>query len=69
MSEDRTAQLENIDEHRICSKFDILNSLFSTKRILKFDMNIQMSELMMSLPHNFPLILFTEMTKNPIFQL
>ena len=26
-------------------------------------MNMQMSDLMMSLPHNFPLILFTEMTK------
>ena len=27
------------------------------------DMNMQMSELMMSSPHNFPFILYTEMTK------
>ena len=26
-------------------------------------MNMQMSELMMSSPHNFPFILYTEMTK------
>ena len=30
------------------------------------DMNMQMSELMSS-PHNFPFILFTEMTKIPYF--
>ena len=28
---------------------------------------MQMSELMMSSPHNFPLILFIEMTKIPYF--
>ena len=27
------------------------------------DMNMQMSELMMSSPHNFPFILYTKMTK------
>ena len=27
------------------------------------DMNMQMSELMMSLPHKFPLISYTEITK------
>ena len=32
-------------------------------------MNIQMSELMMSSPHNFLFISYTEMTKNLIFQL
>ena len=32
-------------------------------------MNIQMSELMMSSPHNFLHISFTKMTKNLIFQL
>ena len=31
------------------------------------DMNMQMSELMMSSPHNFPIILFTEMMKIPYF--
>ena len=31
------------------------------------DMNMQMSELMMPLPHNFPFILFTKMTKIPYF--
>ena len=29
------------------------------------NMNMQMSEFMMSSPHNFPCILFTEMTKIP----
>ena len=29
---------------------------------------MQMSELMTSSPHNFPLILFTEMTKIPYFR-
>ena len=32
-------------------------------------MNIHLSELMMSSPHNFLFILYTEMTKNLIFQL
>ena len=31
------------------------------------DMNMQMSELMMSSPHNFPFILYTEMTKISYF--
>ena len=31
------------------------------------DMNMQMSDLMMSLPHNFPFILYTEMTKISFF--
>ena len=31
------------------------------------NMNMHMIELMMSLPHNFPCILFTEMTKIPYF--
>ena len=30
-------------------------------------MNMQMSELMMSSPHNFPFILYTEMTKISYF--
>ena len=30
-------------------------------------MNMQMSEVMMSLPHNFPFILYTEMKKNSYF--
>ena len=30
-------------------------------------MNMQMSELMMSLPHNFPFTLYTEMTKISYF--
>ena len=31
------------------------------------DMNMQMSEVMMSSPHNFPFILYTEMTKISYF--
>ena len=31
------------------------------------NMNMQMSELMMSSPHNFPFILYTEMTKISYF--
>ena len=40
---------------------------FSRNISLPVGMNMQMSELMMSSPHNFPFILCTEMTKISYF--
>ena len=44
--------------------YDILKfRKFSRNISWPVDMNMQMSEVMMSSPHNFPFILYTEMTK------
>ena len=71
----------SIPEERVnIFKHNSENLMLSTRcyYILKFrkisrniswpvDMNMQMSEVMMSSPHNFPLILYTEMTKISYF--
>ena len=48
--------------------YDILKfRKFSRNISWPVDMNMQMSEVMMSSPHNFPFILYTEMTKISYF--
>ena len=50
-------------------KYDILKfRKFSRNISWPVDMNMQMSEVMMSSPHNFPFILYTEMTKISYFR-
>ena len=56
-------QLKNIKGSYVTLKF----RKFSRNISWPVDMNLQMSELMMSLPHNFPFILYTEMIKISYF--
>ena len=51
------------DENQIKNKEDVKNFVkFSQNSSWTVDMNMQISELMMSSPHNFTFNLFTEMT-------
>ena len=44
-----------------------VSQIFQETFLDQFDMNMQMSEVMMSSPHNFPFILYTEMSKISYF--
>ena len=67
MSKQSPTEQWQFNENRIKRKEDInFNSVIFNEPFLNSRYEYAMSELMMSSPHNFPSILFTEMIKIPV---